>query len=99
MTTKPTHRDYQPGYEPVLVRADTRAMLRAFRIRHFGSDSHIERCMVSAALSLVLSEPALQHRLLEGMKEAVRADISLSLNGKGQSDPVFHPEPLANGGG
>ncbi len=96
--TKPAPRDHQPGYEAVLLRASIRAQLRTFRRTHFGGDSHIERCMVSAAIQMVMASTALQEQLLACMADAVQTDVRLSLDYKRQTATVFPMEPLANGG-
>lgn len=75
---RPTHKPRIPGYAPTIVRADIKDELRAFRQRHgYGNSEHIERCLTTAALALVLRDPTLNKRLLDSLDEAVLEDTRL----------------------
>lgn len=72
------HKPRIPGYTATIVRADVKDELRLFRQRHgYLNSEHIERCLTSAALAMVLRDPSLTKRLLENLDEAVLEDTRL----------------------
>lgn len=73
-----TARPRIPGYTATIVREDVKDQLRTFRQRHgYLHSEHIERCLTSAALQMVLQDPTLQQRLLENLDAAVLEDTRL----------------------
>lgn len=72
-------KDYQPGYSPALVRTDIKDKLREFRMQFFGTDSHVERCLITAALNVMLHHDEFRDVWLAAFKDACRADIDLSM--------------------
>ena len=94
------------GYSPVLVRTELKDMLREYRHQNgFGYDTHIERCLVSAALDMLLANPSLHDQWLTYLAEATGKDVLLAASAKvrGPGTAVTRhaapgPEPLARGG-
>ena len=71
-------RELIPGYKAVLVTEDVKTALHAFREqRGFGRESHIERCLATAGLRLLLDDPLLHDRWLALLGEAVATDFQL----------------------
>lgn len=71
-------REFIPGYRPVLVQEDVKDALLRFREQHgFGRESHIERCLATAGLKLLLSDAGLHQRWLELLAEVVGDDFRL----------------------
>jgi hypothetical protein len=78
-TTRPKSKDFHPGYSAVLVRSDLKDSLRQFRRdKGFGHDSHIERCLMSAAIEMLLTDSGLHGRWIEMLGEATRTDVLLA---------------------
>ena len=78
--TNPSARDREfiPGYRAVLVQEEIKVGLQRFREAHgFGRESHIERCLATAGLRLLLNEPSLHERWLTLLREAVIDDFRL----------------------
>ncbi len=77
----PKQKPFHPGYRPVLLREDIKRRLAQFRteqgVKH---DSHIERCLVSAALELVLGRSDLHQQWIAGMVAAVSEDTRLAFS-------------------
>ena len=72
-------RDFHVGYSPVLLRTDLKESLKRFRRDlGFGHDSHIERCLMSAAIELLLSQPELHEGWINGLADATRKDVMLA---------------------
>lgn len=93
--TKLTRRDRPSGYEAVLLRADTSAILRASRRARLGSGSHIVRCMVPAALQPVPTALQLHAGGPHAITHAVQTDLCLPHNGMRQDRTKFHAKPPA----
>lgn len=75
-------RDFHAGYKPVLLRGDVKEQLRMFRVRHnVAGESHIERCMVTAALEVVLNDPSLHSRWIKQIQSAASQDITMAFSG------------------
>ena len=70
-------RDWHSGYSPVLVRTELKDELRAFRRGRGFHQSHIERCLMSAALEMLLRDPQLHERWLQLLADATRQDVLL----------------------
>lgn len=75
----PKGKDFHPGYSAVLVRTDLKDELRRFRTEQgFAHDTHIERCLMSAGIELLLREKSLHSRWMEMLAEAARQDVILA---------------------
>lgn len=75
----PNGKDFHPGYSPVLVRTDLKGELRRFRTEQgFAHDTHIERCLMSAGIELLLRDKSLHGRWMEMLAEAARQDVILA---------------------
>lgn len=73
-------KDYVPGYSAVLVRSEVKERLARFRSESgLLHESMVERCLVTAAFELLLSDPSLHARWIEQFKEAVNADVRLTI--------------------
>jgi len=71
-------REFIPGYRSVLVTEDIKAGLHDFREQHgFGRESHIERCLATAGLRMLLKDKQLHDRWLALLGEAVATDFQL----------------------
>ena len=79
-STRPLRsRDFHAGYSPVLLRTDLKESLKQFRRDlGFGHDSHIERCLMSAAIEMLLSQPELHEGWIKGLADATRKDVMLA---------------------
>ena len=73
-------KEYQPGYTNVLIQAETKEDLRAFRLRELGSDTHVERCLVTAALELLIEDESLHDRWLDVFRSVVQVDMQLAFD-------------------
>lgn len=72
----PGHRkDFQPGFSPVLIECGTKQQLANFRTDRFGSDSNIERNLITAAVRLVLADQAMHEAWLNLTAELCREDV------------------------
>jgi hypothetical protein len=86
-TTVPVQRgskgkDFHVGYSPVLLRTELKEKLRRFRHeKGFHHESHIERCLLSAAVEMLLSESSLHPRWMEMLAEATSRDVMLVSQG------------------
>lgn len=69
--------NYVPGFEPVLLRSESKKRLKEFRFAQIGvpRDMHIERHLVTAAIDLVLADEDTQRRWLEYVRQSLRTDI------------------------
>lgn len=80
----PRNKDFHAGYSPVLLRIDVKERLKQFRRdKGFGYDSHIERCLMSAAIEMLLKMPDLHGRWIEQLAEATCKDVMLVSQGHG----------------
>lgn len=73
-------KGYQPGYSTVLIQAATKDALRAYRLHAFGTDTHIERCLVTAAVELLLKDKSLHDRWFEAFRDVVQTDMLLAMD-------------------
>lgn len=81
-TNERTERsNYVPGFEPVLLRSESKRALKDFRFSQINvpRDMHIERHLVTAAINLVLSDEATQGKWLDYVRESMRTDIDNSV--------------------
>jgi hypothetical protein len=77
--TTPKGKDFHPGYSAVLVRTDLKGEPRRFRTEQgLAHDTHIERCLMSAGIELLLREKSLHSRWIEMLAEAARQDVILA---------------------
>jgi len=87
----PGHRkDFQPGFSPVLIECATKQQLAAFRTDRFGSDSNIERNLITAAVRLVLDDQTRHEAWLRLTAELCREDVlrtSAARSGHTQRQP------------
>lgn len=71
-------KDFHRGYSPVLIRTDLKEALKKFRKDYgFGFDSHLERCLLSAGVELLLNDKSLHPKWIEMLSEATRKDVLL----------------------
>lgn len=76
-------KDFHFGYSPVLLRTELKDELKRFRREQgFGHESHIERCLLSAAVEMLLNEQSLHQRWVEMLAEATRKDVFLVSQGR-----------------
>jgi len=69
-------KEFVHGYRGVLVRIDVKDLLRQFAASAgFLRESQVERCLASAAIEMVLTDPALRARLLSAYETASVKDI------------------------
>lgn len=75
-------RDFHAGYQPVLMRKDVKEQLAVFR-RDMGvaNDSHIERCLVTAAVHMLLKTPDLHKAWIDHFIQATTQDAQLAFQG------------------
>ena len=72
-------RDFHVGYSPVLLRTDLKDALKQFRRDlGFGHDSHIERCLMSAAIEMLLTRPELHDGWIKTLADATRKDVMIA---------------------
>ncbi|WP_157903446.1 hypothetical protein [Cupriavidus malaysiensis] len=77
-----------PGYKPVLLREVVKSHLRDLRHRlDLGNDSHLERCMVSGGMRMLLEDPALHKKWLDYTKEELSEDFKLRTERNLSDDP------------
>lgn len=69
--------EFQAGYKSVLVREELKQKLFQWRSSRGLTDSHYERCLVSALVELGLS-PENEQRLFQFLGHAVARDFELS---------------------
>ena len=74
-------KTFVQGYQPVLVLQELKERLKAYRIRRNLMDSHMERTLVSAALSLVMNSPDLQERWQEEHAAVLQRDSVVTRQG------------------
>lgn len=75
-------KDFHAGYSPILLRTELKEELRRFRrTKGFGHDTHIERCLMSAAIELLLTDPGLHARWMALLADATRKDVILVSQG------------------
>lgn len=67
------------GYEAVLLRSDIKTRLRAFKESVGAHEKNLERCLVTAAIEIMLETPRLKEAWLERMARAVSTDTRLLL--------------------
>ena len=70
-------RTQVPGYQPVLVRADLKEKLKAFRRQNGMEEQLHERTLVSAALEICLTSPDLADRWKEAHRVALMRDLGI----------------------
>lgn len=70
--------DFEKGYRPVLVREETKAKLKALRDRLGQKDLMRERRLATAALEVVLDDPALVERAIAVAREIVISEVMSS---------------------
>ncbi len=83
------------GYEGVLLRSDVKTKLRAFKESVGAHEKHLERCLVTAAIEIMLETPRLKEAWLERMARAVATDTRLVLKTRqrnNKSEPFFGGE-------
>ena len=82
-------RDFHVGYSPVLLRTDLKDALKQFRRDlGFGHDSHIERCLMSAAIEMLLARPELHDGWIKGLADATRKDVMLASQSHQATKPI-----------
>ncbi len=75
----PRGKDFHPGYSAVLVRTELKDALRKFRVdKGFAHESHIERCLMSAGIELLLRDKSLHAKWMEMLADAARQDVILA---------------------
>lgn len=70
-------RDYHQGYKPVLMRWDVKEQLWKFRQKHNFKDSHFERCLVSAAIQVLMGNPGLYEQWISATAAMASEDVML----------------------
>jgi hypothetical protein len=98
-------RVHHKGYSPVLCQTYLKDQLRDFRHNAgLGYDTHIERCLVTAAIKGFLDNSDLHDLWLTVLAEVVKQDILLTASPqvRGSGSAVNRhaapgPEPLARG--
>jgi hypothetical protein len=81
--SRPRKKDFHRGYSPVLLRTDLKEQLKQFRKKKgLAQESHFERCLVSAAIDLLINDPALHGRWIDGLAEATSRDVRLAVSGE-----------------
>lgn len=74
-------KDFHHGYRAVLLREDIKVRLRKFRGQQsVSNDSHIERCMVTAGIELLLNRPELHQAWIEQLIQATTEDTKLAFS-------------------
>lgn len=98
-------RVHHNGYSPVLIQTHLKDRLKDFR--HdcgLGYDTHIERCLASAAVQMLLDRSDLHDQWLTVLGDVVKQDVLLTatpqVRGSGSAvnrHAAPGPEPLAKG--
>lgn len=71
-------KDFVPGYASVLVRRDVKDRLYEWMNKQgFPRESQPERCLVSAALELLISDRSLHERWAQALQNAAVKDIQV----------------------
>lgn len=83
-----TRKTHLNGYGSVLLRTDVRKRLNRFRAARGLNDLLMERCMVTAALDLLLKDECLHKRWIELIAEAVGRDVELRVGSSAASNSV-----------
>lgn len=69
-------QDREPGYTPLLVREETKAKLKALRDKLGQQDLLRERRLATAALEVVLADPALVELAVERARQIVVMEVT-----------------------
>lgn len=73
-------KDYFPRYAAALVCSDAKEQLQCFRARTgLLTEALLERCVVTAAFELLISDPALHERWSDRFRQAVAVDCELTI--------------------
>lgn len=79
------------GYEGVLLRSDVKTRLRAFKESVGAHEKHLERCLVTAAIEILLETPRLKEQWLDRMARAVATDTRLLLKTRQRNNKSDFP--------
>ena len=74
---RPRKAEFQVGYRSVLVREELKQKLQEWQVARGLTDSHYQRCVVSALIELGLAEEH-QEQLFQILSRSVQRDFELS---------------------